>query len=70
MAKSGAQRKREHYQRMKDRGLVKKEVWILPNNDVVLKEIELHLRGRKCKACYYTSCNGVVIENIDVKGEG
>ena len=42
--KSSADYQREYRRRLRDQGLVKKEVWILPNNSRLLHEVEKELR--------------------------
>lgn len=45
-AKSSAHYQREYRRRLREQGLVKKEVWILPENAGTLADIEKRLRAR------------------------
>jgi len=42
--KSSAEYQREYRRRLRDKGLVKKEVWVLPENSKLLHEVEKELR--------------------------
>ena len=42
--KSSADYQREYRKRLRDQGLVKKEVWVLPGNNALLHEFEKKLR--------------------------
>ena len=44
MTKNVTERVREHRQRMRDKGYVKKDVWILPEHAQLLKIVEGYLK--------------------------
>lgn len=52
--KSSAHYQREYRKRLREQGLVKKEIWILPENTNMLADIEKHLREQ-----FAQSLNGI-----------
>ena len=65
MTKNVTERVREHRQRMREKGLVKKDVWILPEHSKTLNIAETFLRNENTKSYTYTSGKGLSIENIN-----
>lgn len=57
-AKSSAHYQREYRRRLRAAGLVKKEVWILPENAQQLTRIEKHLRIRQAEPKFFSKPTG------------
>ena len=48
-AKSSAFYQQQYRQRLREQGLIKKEVWILPENTAELLEIEKKISSTSCR---------------------